>query len=83
MEGSAGVYAWPVSAELHDVKAATRSVDLSGRSIARALIESSSQNHADLLVMGGFGAPGWQRSLGRDETTELVKDVPFAILLAH
>lgn len=69
--------------ELHDVKAATRSVDLSGRSIARALIESSCQNHADLLVMGGFGAPGWQRSLGRDETTELVKDVPFAILLAH
>lgn len=69
--------------ELHDVKSATRTVELSERSIARALIESSSQNGADLLVMGGFGAPGWQRSLGRDETTCLIKDVPFAILLAH
>lgn len=69
--------------ELHDVRAATRSVDLDGRSVARALIETSSQNGADLLVMGGFGAPGWQRSLGRDETTCLIKDVPFAILLAH
>lgn len=69
--------------ELHDVKSATRTVELSERSIARALIESSSQYGADLLVMGGFGAPGWQRSLGRDETTCLIKDVPFAILLAH
>ncbi|MFS2316629.1 hypothetical protein RMQ97_01710 [Maricaulis sp. D1M11] len=37
----------------------------------------------DLLVMGGFGAPGWQRSLGRDETTQLLRDAPYAILLAH
>lgn len=69
--------------ELHGIKSATRSVELSGRSIARALIESSDQNGADLLVMGGFGASGWQRSLGRDETTCLIKDLPFAILLAH
>lgn len=69
--------------ELHGIKSATRSVELSGRSIARALIESSDQNGADLLVMGGFGASGWQRSLSRDETTCLIKDLPFAILLAH
>ncbi len=69
--------------DTHGVKSATRSVALDGRSAARALIETSSANGADLLVMGGFGAPGWQRSLGRDETTALIKNVPFAILLAH
>ena len=69
--------------DLHKVRTETRSVDLAGRSVARALIETSAESQADLLVMGGFGAPGWQRSLGRDETTNLIKDVPFAILLAH
>ncbi|MBR9824595.1 MAG: universal stress protein [Alphaproteobacteria bacterium] len=69
--------------DTHGIKSATRSVTLEGRSAARALIETSTANGADLLVMGGFGAPGWQRSLGRDETTALIKKVPFAILLAH
>lgn len=68
---------------LHNVKAATRTVPLEGRSAARALIETSQENGAELVVMGGFGAPGWQRSLGRDETTSLLKGMPFAILLAH
>jgi len=67
----------------HGVTAATRTVPLDGRSVARALIETTTSDGADLLVMGGFGAPGWQRSLGRDETTALIKKVPFAILLAH
>lgn len=69
--------------EVHRVKAGTRTVALDGRSPARALIEESADEAADLLVMGAFGAPGWQRSLGRDDTTALLKGTPFSILLAH
>lgn len=68
---------------VHRVRAETRSVSLDDRSPARALIETSTAEGADLLVMGAFGAPGWQRSIGRDDTTALLKGTPFAILLAH
>lgn len=68
---------------IHRVEAATETIALEGRSAARALVDASVKHSADLLVMGGFGAPGWQRSLGRDDTTLLMKDTPFAIVLAH
>jgi nucleotide-binding universal stress UspA family protein len=67
----------------HGVSAATETVDASGRSIARALVETARDDAADLVVMGGFGAPGWQYALGRDETTALLKDTGFAILMVH
>lgn len=68
---------------IHRVTTETRSVDREGQSVARALIDAAAEDKADLLVMGGFGAPGWQRSIGRDETTALLREAPAAILLAH
>lgn len=69
--------------ELHGIAVSTRCVDPAGERIARALIAAAVDEGADLLVMGGFGAPGWQRALGRDETTALLKEAPFALLLTH
>jgi nucleotide-binding universal stress UspA family protein len=82
-ESSEQLAAMAAYLDSHRVTAATETVALDGRSPARALIDASIDHGADLLVMGGFGAPGWQRSLGRDETSQLIKGTPFAILLAH
>jgi nucleotide-binding universal stress UspA family protein len=69
--------------EMHDIETAIRTIPLDGRTAAKALIETSAELATDLMVMGGFGAPGWLRMLGRDKSTCLLKDTPFAILLAH
>jgi nucleotide-binding universal stress UspA family protein len=82
-EASEQLAAMAAYLDIHRVKAATQTVELAGRSPARALIDASTEQAADLLVMGGFGAPGWQRSLGRDDTSLLIKGTPFALLLAH
>lgn len=68
---------------LHGVSVTTRSLDPEGRSVAKALIEASSDGQVDLLVMGGFGAPALVRAIGRDETTALIDGTSFALLLAH
>jgi nucleotide-binding universal stress UspA family protein len=65
------------------VTASTETVDRAGKSVARALIDAARDDGMDLLVMGGFGAPGWQYMLGRDETTALLKGTGFAILMVH
>tara|TARA_R110000868_G_scaffold369683_1_gene633095 strand:+ start:1911 stop:2744 length:834 start_codon:yes stop_codon:yes gene_type:complete len=67
--------------DLHGVTASTHSIGLEGRSVAKALIEAAGE--ADLLVMGGFGAPLLVRAIGRDETTALIEGTSFALLLAH
>ncbi|WP_339738314.1 universal stress protein [uncultured Maricaulis sp.] len=69
--------------EQHDVTATTSTVALEGRSAAQTLIEAASAGRADLLVMGGFGAPLLLRAIGRDETTSLIDGTSFAVLLAH
>jgi len=69
--------------ERHGITAATQTVERDGRGIARTLIETARDSGTDLLVMGGFGAPAWQYALGRDETTALLKDTDFAILMVH
>lgn len=67
----------------HGVTAATETVERGDKSVARALIDAAAAGGVDVLVMGGFGAPGWQYMLGRDETTALLKDTQFAILMVH
>lgn len=67
----------------HGVTASTETVNSSDRSVARALLDTAHDDGMDLLVMGGFGAPGWQFMLGRDDTTALLKDTEFAILMVH
>jgi nucleotide-binding universal stress UspA family protein len=69
--------------DLHGVAATTHSIDLEGRSAARTLIEAATAGQADLLVMGGFGAPLLLRAIGRDETSALIDGTDFALLLAH
>lgn len=69
--------------DLHGVAASIRSLDLEGRSAAKTLIEAATADKADLLVMGGFGAPALLRVFGRDETTALIDGTAFAVLLAH
>jgi nucleotide-binding universal stress UspA family protein len=68
---------------LHGVSATTHSLDPEGRSVAATLIEAATAGEADLLVMGGFGAPLLVRAIGRDETTALIEGTSFALLLAH
>jgi len=67
----------------HGVTASTETLTIDHRSIARTLIEAASAADIDFLVMGGFGAPGWQYALGRDDTTALLKGTDFAILMVH
>ena len=50
---------------------------------ADALLSYLADVGADLLVMGGFGAPALVRAIGRDETTGLIDGTAFALLLAH
>lgn len=69
--------------DLHAVDSTTRSIDPAGRGAAKALIEAATAEAADLLVMGGFGAPLLQRAIGRDETTALIDGTSSALLLAH
>ncbi|MED5549664.1 MAG: universal stress protein [Pseudomonadota bacterium] len=67
----------------HGVTASTETLALDHRSTARTLIEAAGAAKIDFLVMGGFGAPGWQYALGRDDTTALLKGTSFAILMVH
>ena len=69
--------------DLHGIVTSTSTVPLEGRSAAKALIEAATASRADLLVMGGFGAPALVRAIGRDETTGLIDGTAFALLLAH
>jgi nucleotide-binding universal stress UspA family protein len=67
----------------HGVSTTTETLALDHRSIARTLMEAAREDAVDVLVMGGFGAPGWLYALGRDETTALLKGTGFAILMVH
>lgn len=69
--------------ERHGVSASTETLALDHRSTARTLVDAATEDGADLLVMGGFGAPGWLYALGRDDTTALLKGTGFAILMVH
>ena len=51
--------------ELHGVPCTTESVDPKS-GVPQALRSAADEATADLFVMGGFGAPGWQRVVGRD-----------------
>lgn len=68
---------------LHDVVATTRTIALEGRGAAKALVDAATEDEADLVVMGGFGAPALLRAIGRDETTALIDGTSCALLLAH
>ncbi|WP_203290945.1 universal stress protein [Maricaulis parjimensis] len=68
---------------LHGVDTVTQMVTPDGRSIAKSLIDAASEAGAGLLVMGSFGAPVWQRVLSRDETTQVLRSAPLALLIAN
>lgn len=68
---------------LHGISAGASAASVEGRTESEALLAEAREEAADLLVMGGFGAPAWKRGLGGGDTNALLSEADFAILLAH
>lgn len=69
--------------KLHGIDADQREEDRAGRSTGAALVEVAEQSGADLLVMGGFGAPSWRDVGGRGATRAALRRAPCAVLMTH
>lgn len=69
--------------KLHGIDADRREEDRAGRSTGAALVELAEQSGADLLVMGGFGAPNLWETGGRSATRAALRRAPCAVLMTH
>ncbi|MHA6288039.1 universal stress protein [Maricaulis sp. CAU 1757] len=67
----------------HDIQVEVRNPDAGPLSDGRAVLGYAREVAADLLVMGGYGAPLWQQAVERDDTSLLLREAPCAVLLAH
>ncbi len=68
---------------LHGIDADRREEDRAGRSTGAALLDVAVEAGADLLVMGGFGAPSWRDVGGRGATRAALRRAPCAVLMTH
>jgi nucleotide-binding universal stress UspA family protein len=67
----------------HDIKTTVHRVPREGRDVADVLQRVATDLDADLLVMGGFGHSRLRQRIFGGTTTDITKETPIPVLMAH
>jgi nucleotide-binding universal stress UspA family protein len=68
---------------LHEIKAASATLDLSGKAVGPALLERVASLGADLIVMGGYGHSRLREFILGGVTRYVIGNATTSVLLAH
>jgi nucleotide-binding universal stress UspA family protein len=67
----------------HGIKAESRMIVLAGRDAPEAVLESATEIHADLLVMGGYGHSRAREFIFGGFTHRVLRGAPLPVFLCH
>jgi nucleotide-binding universal stress UspA family protein len=67
----------------HGIKAESRMIVLAGRDAPNAILESATEIHADVLVMGGYGHSRAREFIFGGFTNRVLRGAPMPVFICH